>query len=323
MPDCGALIKAIDAYIRKVDDELADALDAAGFVDPEDTVEEMSRLEEAVAEALKEETDYIVRSMNKAAEEALDLEAYAREIWPGIKLNDDLAAKLRLVFVEEFTEFMPELVSHYSMRIDPELTVTAITKRTTAWIHDWSEELGEIMKLNSHTEIETIFDSCLKNGNGVAQATQAILDSGIRDEYYKARRVSVTEMLRAHSYAQHETFMQSPAVEEKMWRHTGSHMNEPRQNHIDMDGKTAPKNEPFELLGADGKTYHPMFPRDSGLPPGESVNCHCIEQPVVSEAVLGLPLEERQRLQAEAIAADDGAWEAELDARNRAKAGIE
>ena len=45
-------------------------------------------------------------------------------------------------------------------------------------------------------------------------------------------------------------------------------------------------------------------------------------QPVVSEEVLGLSLEERQALQAQAIAEDDDEWEKELDAQNKARAGI-
>ena len=38
---------------------------------------------------------------------------------------------------------------------------------------------------------------------------------------------------------------------------------------------------------------------------------------------MGLPLEERQRLQQKAIDEMDDEWEKELDARNKAKAGIE
>lgn len=83
-----------------------------------------------------------------------------------------------------------------------------------------------------------------------------------------------------------------------------------------------PKGQPFTLIGADGNTYYPMTPRDVCLPPRESVNCHCLLQPVVSEEVLGLSLEERQALQAQAIAEDDGEWEKELDAQNKARAGI-
>lgn len=43
----------------------------------------------------------------------------------------------------------------------------------------------------------------------------------------------------------------------------------------------------------------------------------------MSEKILGLSIEERRRLQAEAIAEMDAAWEAELNAKNKAKAGIE
>lgn len=82
-------------------------------------------------------------------------------------------------------------------------------------------------------------------------------------------------------------------------------------------------NEPFVLTGIKGGTHYPMYPRDTNLPPEESINCHCICQPVVSEDILGLPLEERQRLQQEAIDAMDDDWEKELDKKNKAKAGIE
>lgn len=316
---CEALLKAINAYIEKVDDNLVEALKEAGFIDTDATVEEISRLEESVAQALKNQTGYFT----DATGDAVDLKTFADEIWPGIKLNDDLNEKLRLIFQEEFTTYMPELASHYTTQIDPELVANNISKRTTSWILQWSEELGEKMKLTSHTEIETILSTGLKEGKSVAEFTQSILDSGIRDEYYKARRVSVTETLRAHSYAQEEAIIQSPAVEGKEWVHTGSYRNEPRQNHVDISGTIVPKGDPFTLEGADGTTYYPMFPRDSILPPGESVNCHCIHRGIVSEDILGLPIEERRRLQAEAIAEDDGKWELELDAKNKAKAGIE
>lgn len=116
--------------------------------------------------------------------------------------------------------------------------------------------------------------------------------------------------------------MQSPSVEEKEWKHTGAYRNQPRRNHVSMSGQRVPKGEPFVLEGADGNTYYPAYPRDSILPPGESVNCHCISQPIVSEEALGLPIEERRRLQAEAIAEMDDEWEKELDAKNKAASGL-
>ena len=316
---CQPLIKAIDAYLAKADGDLADALDAEGYAEPQATIGYMQGIEDDVAEALVEETDYFLAEAEKAA----DLETFAADIWPRVKLNDRLKAKLATVFTEHLSEFMPEFVAYYIAQTDRSLKLEVVSKRTVAWVESWSEQLGEIMQLNSHKEIETILTKGLKDGTGIASFTREILDSGIRDEYYKARRVALTEVLGAHSVAQQEAFMQSPAVVDKAWKHTGAYRNEPRQNHLDMDGQRVPKDAPFTLTGIKGGTYEPMYPRDVILPPEERINCHCICQPVVSEDILGLSLEERQRLQQEAIDTMDDAWERELDARNKAKAGID
>jgi len=316
---CEALIKAIDAYIEKADGDLEESLKDAGFIDVEDTVKEIATLEDRVARALKKETKYII----DAAEQAVDLEAFAAE-WPELKLGDNVDQKLGKIFLDEFKTNMPNLVSSYVMKIDPELVVADISKRTAAWAETWSAELGRLMKLTSHEEIEKILVTGLQEGQGVAEFTQAILDSGIRDERYKARRVAITETLTAHSVAQQESFIQSPAVEEKEWLHTGSYRNKPRENHVAMSGQRVPAAAVFRLEGADGVIYYPLYPRDAGeLPPGERINCHCISQPIVSEDILGLSIEERRQLQAEAVEADNGEWEKELDAQNKAKAGIE
>lgn len=317
--NCAPLIKAIDAYIAKADGDLADALGKEGYAKPKKTLKYAQDIEDGVAEALVEETDYFIAE----AEKAVDLETFAKDIWPKVKLKDELKGKLAAVFKENLEKFMPEFVGYYIKQTDKDLKLSQVSKRTTAWVKSWSAELGEIMKLNSHKEIERILEKGLKDGSSIATFTREILDSGIRDEYYKARRVAVTEVLTAHRAAQQEAFMQSPAVSEKMWRHTGEYRNEPRQNHVDMDGQRVPVGEPFELIGADGGTYNPMYPGDPILPPEERINCHCIEQPVVSEEILGLPLEERQRLQQEAIKDMDDEWEKELDAKNKAKAGID
>lgn len=317
--NCAPLIKAIDAYIAKADGDLADALGKEGYAKPKKTLKYAQDIEDGVAEALVEETDYFIAE----AEKAVDLETFAKDIWPKVKLKDELKGKLAVVFKENLEKFMPEFIGYYIKQTDKDLKLSQVSKRTTAWVKSWSEELGEIMKLNSHKEIERILEKGLKDGSSIATFTREILDSGTRDEYYKARRVAVTEVLTAHRAAQQEAFMQSPAVSEKMWRHTGEYRNEPRQNHVDMDGQRVPVGEPFELVGADGGTYNPMYPGDPILPPEERINCHCIEQPVVSEEILGLPLEERQRLQQEAIDDMDDEWEKELDAKNKAKAGID
>ncbi|MBR5817866.1 MAG: hypothetical protein IKY62_04400 [Clostridia bacterium] len=319
MHDCKRLLDAIERYIAKADDDLEEILAEEGFAEPGLTVARMSQIEEAVAEALEQETELFITS----AETAIDVQEFADRIWPGVQLDDDLAEKLTTIFTEQLNEFLPQLIEPYLQQTDKELTLTSVSKKTTAWVSEWSEELGSMMKLTSHTEIENILAKNLKDGNGIQDFISDIQNSGIREERYRARRAAVTESLRAHSVAQEESIQQSPAVEDKEWVHTGSFRNDPRPNHQAMSGQIVPKNEPFTLTGADGSTYYPQYPRDPILPASESVNCHCIHRGIVSEKILGLPIEERRRLQAEAIAEMDEAWEAELNAKNRAKAGIE
>ena len=266
---CKPLIKAIDAFLAKEDNDLAEQLTIEGYLEAEASVKTINEIEELVTALLEKNADELLAKLN----DAVDLKT--------------------------------------------------LSKRTTDWIKGWSGELSELMKLDTDTQIEAVLESGLKDGKSITEIAMAIADSGIREPGYRARRAALTEVLRAHGYAQLESYTQSPAVEKKGWRHTGSYRNTPRANHVAMDGVVVGVKEPFTLYGEDGGTYYPMTPRDTCLPASESVNCHCILQPIVSSDVLGLPLEERQRLQAEAIAEDDEAWMAELDAKNKAKAGIE
>ena len=316
--NCKSLINAINRYIIKADDNLEKLLEEEGRVESKKTVKYISAIERETAEALVAETEYFISEIEKC-----DNLEQAEKIFKKIKNNDFCLEKLKPVFKEKFASLIKLSAKGYIKKTDGELTISKLSKRTVAWIEDWIEELADIMRINSHKEIENILKKGLENGDSVAVFTQNILESGIRDEYYKARRVAVTEVLRAHNTSRLEDFLQDPSVCENMWRHTGGHRNEPRYNHMDMDRQRVRKDEPFELIGKDGGIYYPMHPCDSNLPPEESINCHCIAQPVVSEEILGLPLEERQRLQREAIDEMDDEWEKELDRKNRAKAGIE
>ena len=318
MCNCKGLLKAINAYIQKADDDLEEQLTAEGYADANLTVEAASELEENIATALKAETALFLADF----EDSIDLEVFYSDIWPEIKGADDVDVKLKQAFMDEFQKTMPQFITSYIQDTDTELTLSQMSKRTTAWIEEWSEELGQIMKLNSADEFERILIEGLDEGYSVEKVTRKVMNSGIRDEYYKARRASLTEMLRAHSVARQEGIMQSPAVETKTWVHSGTYKIKPRQNHVDISGQTVPKNQPFTLTGADGHTYNPMYPRDRILPVGETANCHCIHRGNASDDILGMSLEERQELQRQAIEEDDGAWEKELDARNKAKAGI-
>lgn len=315
---CEGLIKAIDAYLAKEDDELELALEAAGYVDAPETIEHITSLEDGIAVVLISETDHILDSLK----DRIDLKEYFSEVWPAIKKNNPTADKLFNLFWEDFSGYMKPLASKYIAATDAELTVQAVSQRTTAWTKQWSKDLSELMQLESHTQVEKILTTAMDEGQSVAEVTQALMDSGIRNEYVRARKTALTETLRAHSVANQEAMMQSPAVVEKEWRHSGAYRNEPRINHVAMQGQRVSKEAAYVLQGADGGVYYPLYPRDPSLPAGESINCHCISQPIVSEEILGLPIEERRLLQEEALAAMDDAWEEELYLKNKALAGL-
>jgi len=315
---CKALLKAIDAYLAKAEDDLKKILESEGYTHAGDTMKYIDEIEEGVAGALTAETRLVQRALNRSK----DIEEFER-IWGDMKRKDHVDDEIAERVGDSFRRFMPKYTEYYLKMTDRALVFHRLSKRATDWMRSWAADLGDLMKLNSHGEIERIYTQGLKEGIGIEEFSRRILESGIRDERYKARRCAVTEVLTAHRAAQQEAFMQSPSVSKKRWMHTGDYRNQPRLNHVEMDGATVDKDSPFELLGADGEYYYPMYPGDTNLPAGERINCHCICQPIVDEDVLGLPLEERERMQREALDSMDDDWEAELDARNRAKAGIE
>ena len=322
MCTCQLLIKAIDTYIAKVDNDLAEQLKKEGYADSENTVKRIEELENKIAEVLREQSKDFEDLIESAEKKGIDLEEFLKGSWQEFKTTNDIKEKLFPIFFNEFTEYVPVLADFYMKEMDSELIVEQISEKTTDWIAQWSYELSELMHLSSHEEIENILVKGLKNGKGIAETARNVLESGIRDEFYKARRVALTETLRAHSFAREESIQQCPAAEFKEWVHTGSYKNEPRPNHVRMNGQIVPKDKNFKLKGADGVSYLADFPRDSVLPAGEVINCHCIHRPIASEEILGLPLEERKRLQQQAIEEMGDEWKKELDARNKARAGI-
>ena len=312
--NCGELKEAINSYIERADKDLEKQLKDAGFVNPKKTVKDMSELEDELTEVLEEDSKFIINNINSYN----SLPDYADVGFPQTTGDQQVIEKLTRTFEGKLGQYVPDYLTEYIKITDRDLKRDLMSQRTTAWIGNWSGELANLMKLSDNREIERILQNGLKDGWSISQFSDAIAGSGIRDAGYRARRVSITEVLRAHSVAQQESFMQSPSVVGKLWRHSGTWLIEPRINHQEMDnGKAVAKDEPFTLYGADGAIYYPMYPRDSVLPPGESINCHCVDEPVVDEEILGLPLEERQRLQQEAIDAMDEEWLKELDEQNR------
>ncbi|WP_258011174.1 phage minor head protein [Bacillus sp. FSL H8-0516] len=109
----------------------------------------------------------------------------------------------------------------------------------------------------------------------------------------RARVTAVTEVLTASSVAQHESYVQYPAVTGKKWKHSGGKKNQSRDSHVQLDGTIIPLDEEFEIPGSGERC---MFPRDTQLTPKERVNCHCAVGPVVDPVILGLSAEEKEEI---------------------------
>ena len=241
---CGPLIKAIDAYLAKAENDLYEQLTMEGIPQGKESLNTVDEIEEVVTKLLEDNADDLLKELA----DAIDLETFFKDNWPKFKNKSKLAQDLFDVFHTQFSTIMPTYVEAYVQKTDAELTVTKLTKRTTDWISSWSSDLADIMKLDTETEIEAVLQKGLNDGKGINDVANLIADSGIRSPGYRARRVALTEVLRAHGYAQLESYIQSPAVEEKMWKHTGAYRNDPRQNHVDMDGVHVPKGQPFTLI---------------------------------------------------------------------------
>lgn len=310
------VIKAIDNLLKAADDDLTDKLKNAGYINPEDTIDDINRLEDGIAEILDDELNYFLKGL-----EGIDIENAIDEILQALFSGDLTDEQLAELFKKEFDTIMRKLTDAYIKDYDKELAFSMFSDRTTDWINSWSEDLGKLMKLTSHDELKRILNNGLEDGESLQQVMDNLMESyGFSRK--RARATALTEILTAHSYSKEEAIRQSPAVDRKEWRHTGEHKIKPRPHHQALDGTVIPKTEKF-IIAAPSGTYEALFPRDIALPASERVNCHCIHRGIANDDIMGLSLEERRKLQQQAIDDDNGKWEKELDAQNRARAGIE
>jgi len=304
--ECDALIKAIDDYIKKVNDKLKKKLKQQGYKNVDETISFSEQLENEIVAIYDNETKYFLKLLKKSE----NIEDFFNNQWNWFKGTDFIDNFLYQVFSAKLSDILKILTKNYFNDIDSELQLIKkgiTTDRQEQWIREHSTRLGEWMKINSTKQLETILTDGISNGKGVKEIAQDIQNDGIRETGWQARRVALTETLRAHSVAQQEAYSQNPAVDRKEWHHTGAG-SKPRSNHQDMSGQIVQKNKPFKMIGIDGITYYPMFPRDPILPASESVNCHCLMRPIVRDEVLGLTIEERTKLQQESLETIDDNW---------------
>ena len=142
---CGPLIKAIDAYLAKAENDLYEQLTMEGYLKAKESLNTVDEIEEVVTKLLEDNADDLLKELA----DAIDLETFFKDNWPKFKNKSKLAQDLFDVFHTQFSTIMPTYVEAYVQKTDAELTVTKLTKRTTYWISSWSSDLADIIFLST------------------------------------------------------------------------------------------------------------------------------------------------------------------------------
>ena len=132
------ILDAIDRYLAKADDDLADTLEEEGFAEAEETVKAINSLQEDVAEALQSQTEEFVAALEDAPEG--DWEEAQKNV-AGMLEDDDIAERIGEAAVAMFEAEVPKLATVYMKETDGELVVEAIRKRTESRSEEHTSEL--------------------------------------------------------------------------------------------------------------------------------------------------------------------------------------
>ncbi len=261
------------------------------------TVRQISLLEKLIATAMKKWHKSEKTSLLNSESLFSFLSSHTTES----EADAELVQAVSQAVEETCGDVLQASADQYIRQTDAELSVTEISAPTAAAVSEASVQAGTSVLRHVTDEISNIIQEAINNGDSVDDAAKRIFDGRLRDEYYEARRVAQTEMMRTHAYAKYEALQQSPVVNAKRWRHTGAKGAASRENHVNISGQTVPKDQPFTLTGRDGATYHPMLPHDTALPAAEAINCHCILEAVIDKDLKSLPPEQKAQMQRDNI----------------------
>ena len=287
---CKECISLIDKVIKADEDKLKKELKKKGYANPKFTVEQIGILEEKLWDILTKYQDDVLGLLK-------DFDSIEALV-AGIEIGS-LTTELATLLKEVLTETLEELVGTYLKNVDKDLVFSHFCSGTTDWVSNWSQELAELIDVANHEGLENILNSALEAGNSIDDVARTLEEAYLFSPE-RARRIALTEMLSAHSYARFDATMQNPVITKITWRHSGTKGINAREAHVALDGTTIKKGEYFDVNG-----YKALFPRDTNLPASERVNCHCTFNEEVDEKILGLSKEEKQKLQEEAIAEAD------------------
>lgn len=293
------LLQNIQLFIRKAEEEE----DSITEILPDD-IPELEKIpslveefEKIVAKLLRRQRKLFLDELKGfvSKDDATTLEALLNYFQGDLFAADEFAAMLSEEAAAFLTLSISELTAIIMDSIDKDVAFEVLSKRTTDWIESWSEQLAEIMQLNTHKAIESELIAAIEAGESIQQVELRLKDMPGFDRK-RARATARTEILTASSQANWESFMQSPAVIGKKWKHSGAKKIKPRETHVAMDGTVVGVDELFLVDGEFG-----MYPRDTTFSAKNRVNCGCVIGPVVDEAITGLSKKEKEEIRQEVL----------------------
>jgi len=289
------LIKSINSFITKADDDVTDGVPDFPALDK--IPELVEDFETAIASLLRRQRKWLIDEFNAfvSKDDKVVIEAFLAYLKNDLFAADDFAEE----FGDEAASFLQSTVEELAKAmmdsLDPDIPFELMSKRTTDWIKAWSTDLADIMQLHTHEALEGELLQAIEMGESIADVELRMKDMPQFDRK-RARATARTEILTASSQAHYESFSQSPAVVGKKWKHSGSKKINPRETHMAMDGVVVGVDEYFLVDGEEG-----LYPRDVSFSAKNRVNCGCVMGPDVDESITGLSKEEKEQLRQEAL----------------------
>ena len=120
------LVKAIENYLAKAEESLADILKKEGYIKSKKTLKYIESIEEEITKALLEQRDDILEKLEKS----LDIKTFVGELWESIKENDVLKLQIAAIFQDKLQKFVPEFVNYYIQQTNRQLQLKQVSQKT-------------------------------------------------------------------------------------------------------------------------------------------------------------------------------------------------
>jgi hypothetical protein len=287
------LLRELDKVIKADDDDLKEELEE--FEEVDTVVKSINDYEKKVAKVLRKQKKYFIKGINEYVSKDVALKELVNYVMQDLTASDTFLEDMEDV-TRDFLELtIKELCIVLMANIDKDVPFEVFSERTTDWIKSWSKDLASLMKINTHESIEKILNEALESGEGIPKIVDKLKDLPAFDRN-RAKTTAITEMLTAHSRSLWESFMQSPAVTEKTWKHSGEKGIKPRADHVSLNGTSVAVDKEFSVGGESAQ-----YPRDPSLSAKQRVNCHCTMGPNIDQDIIKLSKEEKLKLREEAL----------------------